>query len=158
MSVDSFIKTFQFSGAGGQPSEVDVDKIFEMLQSYPDSARLWNLCGDSIQLSDGDRYCPEDARKCYETAIQRSPNDPEAYESLGFWHDIENEFEPAAKYFRLAIQRTKSDVPRHGLARVLAQLGQKSEALLEIDQCLDQQSIDLKILRDEIENDLWYSG
>ncbi|GAA4466908.1 hypothetical protein [Novipirellula rosea] len=156
MSAESFIKTFQFSGSGGQPTEVDVDKIFEMLHVYPDSARLWNLCGDSIQLSDGDRYSLDNARKCYETAIQRSPDDPEAYESLGFWHDIENDFETSAKYFRLAIQRTKSDVPRLGLARVLAQLGQKSDAMSELNHCSDQQSVELKILQDEIANDLWY--
>ncbi|GAA5510826.1 hypothetical protein [Novipirellula caenicola] len=119
MSAESFIKTFQISGVGGQPTEMDVDKILEVLQAYPDSTRLWNLCGDVIQLSDGERYSLEDAKRCYETAIHRSPNDPEAYESLGFWHDIENDFDTSAKYFRLAIQRTKSDTPRLGLACVL---------------------------------------
>ena len=150
MNADLFITEFCFSGSDGYATDQDLHKIFEMLEQFPRSPRLWNFCGDSIQLSSGVDFTLQDAKKCYDSAIEVAPDDPEGYESLGFWHDIQNELDISTKYFELAIERTDSDTPRHGLARVLVQLGRKSHAIQQLNLCTDQHSLDLKILRDEI--------
>jgi len=135
----------------------DIEQIQTFLLQKSESARLWNFCGDAIQMSDSDtdRYSLDDARLCYETAIDKFPNDPEGYESLGFWHDCFGTFDRAKHYFTQAIDRTDSETPRLGLARVLAQMGHRDEGLAILATCPDQDSLDLKVLRDEIHSGNW---
>ena len=157
MDPQTFIAQFEFSGPRGYATDGDIEQIQTFLLQKSESARLWNFCGDAIQMSDSDtdRYSLDDARLCYETAIDKFPNDPEGYESLGFWHDCFGTFDRAKHYFTQAIDRTDSETPRLGLARVLAQMGHRDEGLAILATCPDQDSLDLKILRDEIHSGNW---
>ena len=155
MGVESFIENFSYSGPRGFATTEDIRSIYDFLELHPTSARLWNFCGDTIQLSDSDSYTQEDVKQCYESAIKVSPDDAEGFESLGFWHDLYGDLQLAVENFKQAIRRTDSDEPRLGIARVLAQLGQKENALIELQRCSDQMAADLIRLRDEIVDDIW---
>ena len=157
MDTEQFIDNFKFSGARGYATDGDIRLIQDFLSDHSESAKLWNFCGDVIQLSDSDPsdYTLNDARICYETAVEKFPNDAEGYESLGFWHDVHGNLVDSEKYFRLAIQRTDSDTPKLGIARVFAELGRVNDGLAMLDECKDQASLDLKSLRDEINEGIW---
>ena len=157
MDPQTFITQLKFSGPRGYATDGDIERIQAFLAEEAESARLWNFCGDAIQMCDSetDRFSLNDARLCYEAAIDKFPNDAEGYESLGFWHDVHGTLDRAKHYFTLAIDRTDSETPRLGLARVLAEMGHKDEGLAILATCPDQDSLDLKILRDEIHSGDW---
>ena len=157
MDTHTFIEEFRFSGPNGWATDEDIAKIQSFLDIGPDTARLWNFCGDAIQMVDTEpsRYSLKDSKICYETAIARFPNDPEAYESLGFWYDIQNEFALAETCFRNAMERSNSDSPVLGLARVLAQMGRRSEALAALTQCSSPELPEAISLTEEIRNGNW---
>ena len=158
MDTKSYIDQFRFSGENGWATDGDIDQIKSFLAHNEDSARLWNFCGDAIQISDSEhsRYTLDDSRECYETAIKKFPDDFEAYESLGFWHDVHGELELAASYFKLALERSNSEATHTGLARVLAELGRRDECLAVLAKHPNQNSLDVKILRDQIEAGHWF--
>ena len=157
MDAKSFIEQFRFSGEKGWATDGDIDQIKSFIAQTEDSARLWNFCGDAIQISDSEpsRYTLDDSRECYETAVKKFPDDFEGYESLGFWHDVHGELELAASYFKLSIERGNSEATHTGLARVFAELGRMDECLAVLAKHPNQDSLELRILRDEIEDGYW---
>ena len=155
MNADSFISDFIYSGPDGYATDEDIRRIFETLEKFPNSSRLWNFCGDAIQLSNAVDYTLHDAKRCYESAIEVSPADPLAYEALGFWYDIQNDLDASVHYFQLAVERSDSDTPRIGLARAFAQLGKVALAKMQMSLCIHQNSFELAALREEIANGVW---
>jgi tetratricopeptide (TPR) repeat protein len=73
----------------------------EAVGAFPRSPRLWCIRGDVIQL--GPESCShnlEDARACYQRAIEIDPKFIEAWESLGHFYNAVLDDEIAAqKYF-----------------------------------------------------------
>jgi Flp pilus assembly protein TadD len=102
----------------------DLEAAERALETYPDSVELWCLRGDLIQLSDEDNsYELKDAEASYIKAKELDPEDPEPYESLGFYFDaILGDPAKAEPYFRKAIKLGAGESAHQGLAEVLAQL------------------------------------
>ena len=102
----------------------DLEATERALETYPDSVELWCLLGDLIQLSDEDStYEFKEAETCYIKAKEIDPEDPEPYESLGFYYDsILEDPAKAEPYFRKAIELGAGESAHEGLADVLAQL------------------------------------
>ena len=141
-------KYIQKKGGGIHHVALTVDSV---------KAAIAGMLSKGIQMVDTEpsRYSLKDSKICYETAIARFPNDPEAYESLGFWYDIQNEFALAETCFRNAMERSNSDSPVLGLARVLAQMGRRSEALAALTQCSSPELPEAISLTEEIRNGDW---
>jgi tetratricopeptide (TPR) repeat protein len=92
------------------------------------------------------------------SAIEYDDTYAPAYESLGWVLDaFQDDFENAAKYFRLALQHGAGDTARIGLARVLAQTGKTNEAINCLNECRDQTSAEVVKMRQEICEGLWHS-
>jgi len=76
----------------------------EAVRSFPQSAQLWCIRGDLIQL--GPESCPhslDDALASYQRAIEIAPQFAEAWESVGHFHDaVRNDEATALRFFREA--------------------------------------------------------
>ena len=98
--------------------------IDEALRRFPESARLWCLHGDLLQLRvDDEEQGLEQAGDSYLRAAELAPDDPEPYESLGHFHDaVMDDPGRAAEYFRKAVALGAGESAREGLAEALAQL------------------------------------
>ncbi|HKC62397.1 MAG TPA: tetratricopeptide repeat protein [Pyrinomonadaceae bacterium] len=60
----------------------------EAVRTYPNSAKLWCMRGDLIQLGSEDiSYSLEDALACYEKAVSIDPNFAEGHEEIGHFCD-----------------------------------------------------------------------
>lgn len=105
-------------------TEASLALIDEALRRFPDSARLWCLHGDLLQLCvDDEERGLEQAGDSYLKAAELAPGDPEPYESLGHFCDaVLDDPQQAAEYFRKAIALGAGESAREGLAEALAQL------------------------------------
>ena len=84
----------------------------ELALGLEESAELWLLRGHYIQLSDEALGLPEEpgeplseVRRSYERALELEPENPEPYEELGRYFELEQEPLKAREYYRLALQR-----------------------------------------------------
>jgi Tfp pilus assembly protein PilF len=111
--------------AHGKATLAALHMIEEGLKIFPQSARLWILRGDLIQLSDEEApYSPDDALTSYHTALEYEPSSIEAHESIGRFLDaVLDKPAEAEPYFRKAILLGGSETAEEGLAQVLEQLG-----------------------------------
>jgi len=102
----------------------DLELVERALEVHPDSIELWCLRGDLIQISnDEGRYRLEDAEASYTRAAEIDPEDPEAFESLGFYYDaICADPGKAEPFFRRAIDLGADESAHEGLAEVMAEL------------------------------------
>jgi len=108
-------------------SEASMALIDEALRRYPQSAKLWCLHGDLLQLrvEDEERGL-EQAGDSYLKAAELAPSDPEPYESLGHFFDaVMDDPQQAVEYFRKAIALGAGESAREGLAEALAQLDER---------------------------------
>ncbi len=105
-------------------SAEDLELVERALEAHPDSVELWCLRGDLIQISnDEGRYRLEDAEASYTRAAEIDPEDPEAFESLGFFYDaICADPGKAEPFFRRAIDLGAGESAHEGLAEVIAEL------------------------------------
>jgi tetratricopeptide (TPR) repeat protein len=96
----------------------------EALSRFPDSAALWCLRGDVLQLADEDDGAAfEEAEAAYLKAAELEPRNPDPHEGLGRLYDaIFDEPERAAEAFRKAISLGAGASAHEGLAEVLAEL------------------------------------
>ncbi len=101
-----------------------LQKLEEGLRQFPNSARLWILRGDLIQLGGDDpRYSLDDVLASYRTALELDPMSADAHESIGHFLDaVANEPAEAEPHFRKAIELGGGKTAREGLAQVLEQL------------------------------------
>jgi Flp pilus assembly protein TadD len=135
-------------------------EVEDALRAFPSSSRLWNLRGDLILLDDevDDHYTLEDALQSYRRAIELDPGFAEAYENIGYYHDVhEDAPEHAEAYFRQAVVLEGRCASYSGLARVLAEMGRHAEALdvLTPGNCPHWESDEIRAIRREIEDRLW---
>ncbi len=142
-----------------------VGEVNQAVQTYPRSAKLWNLLGDlihliAISLRSGefaDLPTDFDELDCYRRAIQIDDTYAEAWESIGFVLDIKDKLKTAKRAFLKAIEHEGSAYCYAGLARVEAQLGRRTEAIEVIEAGLDlfPQNEVLESKRREIEEGSW---
>jgi tetratricopeptide (TPR) repeat protein len=147
-------------GSRHQASSAGLRLVERALAEHPQSSRLWNRRGDLIQLLDENlgSYSLEDARDSYERARAADLNDPEAYESLGYFFDaVDEQLDEAERMFRKAIELGAGAGSWVGLARVLAEMGRRDEALtlLAADTCPHANVRDVVDVRGEIEDGRW---
>jgi tetratricopeptide (TPR) repeat protein len=126
------------------------------VRRFPKTAKLWDLRGDLIQLSNGNKYTVHDSLASYRQALKCDPRYAPAYESIGYYHDVFTQrFSWAEAAFRKAI-RYGAGVNSHvGLARVLAQMNRKLEALAILNKKPFSQSHKAKEMKREILDDEW---
>ena len=103
----------------------DLELIEAAIREFPDLAELWILRGDLIQLSDeGGAYTLRDAETSYLKAVEIEPENPEGYESLGFYYDdVMADPLRAKPQFERAIDLGAGASAREGLAEVMEQIG-----------------------------------
>ena len=125
--------------------------------AYPGSADLQCAFGDLIQLSDDETYKAADALSAYQRAAELDPTFAEAYEEIGYYWDVcGDDFERAEAAFRRAIELGAGADSYAGLARVLAERGKDSPAILSfLDQCPYAAAPEVRKIRAEIENGIW---
>src|SRR5947199_811122 len=115
--------------------ETEADEPLRLVEegiiAFPRSPKLLCMKGDLIQLSDGNDYNLSDASACYERAASIDPSCAEAFESLGYFHDVvSGELERAESAFRTAIALGGGPDAYAGLARVLAERGGSTSEIL----------------------------
>jgi tetratricopeptide (TPR) repeat protein len=87
------------------------------------SAELWILRGDAIQLSNGDEYDLQDAETSYLKALELDPASAEAYESLGhFTFALKDDARGSLHYFQRAIELGAGQGAREGLRDAMDEL------------------------------------
>jgi tetratricopeptide (TPR) repeat protein len=85
---DYIEKLFALWPTEGETSDEALALADESVRAYPDSAKLWCVRGDLIQLGSADvPYSLEDALACYERAVSIDPNFAEGYEEIGHFYD-----------------------------------------------------------------------
>jgi tetratricopeptide (TPR) repeat protein len=133
--------------------------VEEAVAAFPQCARLWCLRGDLIQCSPiGANYQLADALSSYQEALVADPLCAEAHESIGYYYDvIEDDPNVAEASFRRAIRLGAGRDSYIGLARVLAELGRREEALevLAPQNCPLQDEAEIHIIREEIAGGMW---
>ncbi len=143
----------------GEASAEALALVEQAVAECPKCAKLWCLRGDLIQLGGPEsRYELADALRSYEQAIAFDPLCAEAYESLGFFYDaVIDAPESAEPFFREAIRLGAGINSFCGLARVLAELNRKAEALrlLAPENCASHDASEIKELREEIASCMW---
>jgi hypothetical protein len=134
--------------------------VEEAIVAFPRSSKLLCMKGDLIQLSDGCGCSLSDAAGCYERAASMDPSCAEAFESLGFFHDVvTNNLEQAELAFRSAIAVGGGPDAHAGLARVLAERGRnRTEILALLVGCVHAAAPKVLEMRAEIERGSWTAG
>jgi Flp pilus assembly protein TadD len=125
-NLDEFIfSILQSLEIYGSALAEDLGLIEAALTKYPNSAELWILRGDLIQLSDHDGvYSLKDAEASYLKAIDLEPANPEGFQSLGFFYDaVLDDPKRAITQLERAISLGAGSAAREGLANVLEQMG-----------------------------------
>jgi tetratricopeptide (TPR) repeat protein len=85
---DYIEKLFALWPAEGETSDEALALADGAVRAHPDSARLWCMRGDLIQLGSADiPYSLEDALACYERAVSIDPGFAEGYEGIGHFYD-----------------------------------------------------------------------
>jgi tetratricopeptide (TPR) repeat protein len=105
MTEDDYISQLR----AGWPKDSDTSLAVialadEAVRAFPQSARLWLMRGDLIQI--GPKSCPhplEEALRSYQRAIEIDPQFVDAWDEIGHYHDAVLADETGAqKYFREA--------------------------------------------------------
>jgi tetratricopeptide (TPR) repeat protein len=85
---DYIEKIFALWPTEGETSDEALTLADESVHAYPDSAKLWCMRGDLIQLGSADiPFTLEDALVCYERAVSIDPNFAEGHEEIGHFYD-----------------------------------------------------------------------
>jgi tetratricopeptide (TPR) repeat protein len=141
------------------PDEIEAPRIAlllieEAVKECPNSAQLWCMRGDFIQVSPDDMdYDLLESLYSYSRAMEIDPAYSDAFESIGYYYDvIRADPASAEKPFRKAIEFGTGYDSYVGLARVLAQLDRRREAIqwLSADKCPFHDQLDIRLVRDEI--------
>lgn len=108
-------------------TEASLALIDEALRRFPDSANLWCLHGDLLQLCvDDEERGLDQAGDSYLKAAELEPGNPEPYESLGHFFDgVMDDPAQAAEYFRKAIALGAGESAREGLTEAIEQLEER---------------------------------
>lgn len=106
--------------------------VEDSILKFPNSSKLQCIKGDFIQLSSEDTpYELLDSLKAYEQAIELDPKCAEAFESIGYYYDIiDEQFDLAREAFEKALEVEVRIDSIIGLARVRAELNEKSSDIV----------------------------
>jgi len=147
--------THLLDGRKEAPSEV-YPLIEEAIREHPASSELWCLRGDAIYFGNGSPYTWGDMLASYERAAEVNPCCAEAYESIGRYHDVFTEDLPKAEEaFRKALALGAGWISVYGLARVLAQMRRRDEALDLLGDPLPGEEEDISEIRREVLTGIW---
>jgi tetratricopeptide (TPR) repeat protein len=128
----------------------------EALQVFPASSELWCLRGDLIAGSDGVRHALGEALASYEQAVLLNPSCAEAYHAIGNYYDVfTDDLKRSEEAFRKALGLWAASESVAGLARVLAQRGQREEALSLLAGHPIPSDPDIEVMRREILDGIW---
>ena len=128
MTEDDYISQLR----GGWPKSRDaslqvIALADEAVRAFPQSARLWVMRGDLIQM--GPELCPhplEESLRSYQRAVEADPQFAEAWEEIGHYHDaVLDDEEGARQYFDRA--RSLKENGEQGAARNSHPAGQPSD-------------------------------
>jgi hypothetical protein len=105
MTEDEYISRLRAGWPQGSDASSHVIALAdEAVRALPQSARLWVMRGDLIQL--GPESCPQplaEALASYQRAVQIAPDCSEAWEEIGHYYDVVlNDEEGARPYFERA--------------------------------------------------------
>jgi tetratricopeptide (TPR) repeat protein len=130
------------------------------LRDYPNSAKLWCVLGDAIQMAGLTEeiapYPPDEVLRCYEKAASLDAECAEAQEEIGYYYDVlVDDPQRAVVAFRAAIRLGAGKTAFIGLARSLAEIGDASAALAVLEECTDQHDPDVRKIREEILSGEW---
>jgi tetratricopeptide (TPR) repeat protein len=128
------------------------------VREFPQSAKLHCIRGDLLQLSAlNSDTIRRKAMAHYRKALDLDPSDTEAMEELGYCLDVMEDLDEAEKVFRQAVEIGASPRGYYGLARVLAQKGDRAGALevLSPSKCPFHEHRAVVRGRQEILEDLW---
>lgn len=161
MTENQYIELLTSNRRCGDKSSCEtVALIDRAVEAYPNSATLWCLRGDIIQMGSEDiPYEISEALRSYQEAIRVDPGCAEAYESLGYYLDVHTqEYEKAEEAFRKALDLEQRIDTYVGLARVLAELGRdKNDILAFLDASpFGSGSIAIAEIRAEIVEGTWF--
>lgn len=132
----------------------------EAVVAFPASAKLHCMHGDLIQLAwlrtwEGD-FPKAEVEACYAHALAVDPSCAEAYESMGYLLDMDDELDKADSSFRQAIEWGAGADSYAGWARVRAQLGQDQREILSfLEGCPYADALIVRKLRSEIAEGDW---
>ena len=134
-------------------------KVEAALASNSNSSQLWVWRGILIQLgSDPAAYTTEDVEASFKRAVELDPNNAEAFEELGYLYDaVLNDLSSALAAFRKAVALDVRPASVAGLARVLAELGDREGALglLASPTAKYYDAPEVVQVRQEIESGMW---
>jgi tetratricopeptide (TPR) repeat protein len=104
-----------------------LDLAEEAVAAYPLCAQLWDMRGDLILLGTEEaKYELDDALRSYQRAVEVDPSFAQAYESIGYYHDVHTEDFPGSELaFRKAVELGAGEKSDYGLARVLVEQGKR---------------------------------
>lgn len=140
-------------------SKEAMDLVIKAVAEFPQSAKLWCMFGDLIQVAPLELPLPaQHPRECYEKAIAIDPGIAEAWASLGFYLDaFDDNHEAAERALRRAIELEPDADAYSVLARVLAEQGRIEDALflLDSDQCSFASDPRVQETKGEIERGIW---
>jgi len=143
----------------GATSAATFALVEQALSEHPRSAALWCLRGVLIQLGAGEEpYDLPAVLASYQRAIEIDPTFAEAHEGIGYYHDdLFDDPRSAEPSFRAAVDCGGGEYAFVGLARVLAQLGRRDEALalLRPPSCPYATCDTVREIGDEIRDGLW---
>jgi tetratricopeptide (TPR) repeat protein len=106
---DYIEKLFALWPTEGETSDEALALADASVLSYPESAKLWCMRGNLIELGSADiAYSLEDALACYERAVSIDPNFAEGHEEIGHFYDaVMSNPDRAQKAFRKAARIRK---------------------------------------------------
>lgn len=103
MEEDAYIEKLKSSypTEGGETSNQALALADEAVRAFPNSAKLWCIRGDLIQLGAGEpTYEIANALASYEQAVAVDPKCMEAYEEIGYFYDsVMDDVERAKPFF-----------------------------------------------------------
>jgi tetratricopeptide (TPR) repeat protein len=152
---DRIRETLDAEGGASARNMADIEAA---ICEHPRSARLWELRGDVIQLLGEplETYDLPEALRSYQHAVELDPQYARAHEAIGHYLDaVEDHPAQAEGWFRRALERGDSSSAWSGLARVLAQLGRRAEAIQLLESCPQAADPAVQEVREEIERGEW---
>jgi|SRR5664280_1572792 len=105
MSEDDYISQLHERAPNDGDASLEVIALAdEAVRAFPESAKLWCLRGDLIQLGpENNPHSLEDALVSFRRAIEIDPGFVEAWEEIGHFYDAVLDDEPGARpYFQEA--------------------------------------------------------
>ncbi len=149
---------------GDRPSREVLDLVIEAVEKCPSSSHLLCLRCYLYELefpAGADPFDPNIPMGWYERALSLDSENSDALTELAYlYDDFFDDYPRAEQLFRRAIEIGSDHFAYCGLARVLREMGRAEEAcsVLSPDQCPFSEHPEIRELREEIVEGLWYSS